>query len=394
MTRYRERLTNVNVDSYLGRRQYGLWKDLYSSYGDRTGREECIDEIHPGYPKVKRGGPFFLRRSEWELDSTPVNIRINRYYAFEGKMQVRPAYFISDNLPEELDYMYDTTALGAEAYRRYKPGAPEVDSGVFLAEMRDLPLLLHTRLGKLLRRSKFAKAAGSAYLMWEFGWKPLLSDLQGMYTLQQELAKHLDQLKRDNGKPIRRRGPIRTFSESVTSSPVNASCIEPVLESLFYAETPSYTVTTELEELAWFSGRFRYWIPDIGSSEWEARAIRALFGLNPTPDVLWNALPWTWLIDWFSNIGDSISNMSENAAENLVMDYGYMMHSYKLKRTIDATCVLKDAGGNKRVSCSASQTKIMKKRVVASPFGFGLTETDLSVRQSAILAALGLTKWG
>ena len=53
------------------------------------------------------------------------------------------------------------------------------------------------------------------------------------------------------------------------------------------------------------------WIPteDVSSSmptpnEVRRRAMKAVFGGTIDPATVWSALPWSWLIDWFSDVGD------------------------------------------------------------------------------------------
>jgi hypothetical protein len=36
-------------------------------------------------------------------------------------------------------------------------------------------------------------------------------------------------------------------------------------------------------------------------------AVRLVYGLDISFASLWEAMPWTWLIDWFSNVGDIIN---------------------------------------------------------------------------------------
>jgi hypothetical protein len=111
--------------------------------------------------------------------------------------------------------------------------------------------------------------------------------------------------------------------------------------------------------------------------------------LTLDPNVLWRLAPWSWLVDWFVNAGDVISNLTDMAIDGLVLQYGYMMEHtiicdelrlvgprFKSGALVDTTL------------CLVTETK---QRVKATPYGFGLSWSSFSPTQLAILAALGIT---
>jgi len=124
-----------------------------------------------------------------------------------------------------------------------------------------------------------------------------------------------------------------------------------------------------------------------------ARAViqaRKVLGISLTPDTLWNLAPWSWFLDWFSDTGDLLSNWTDWAIDNQVMLYGYIMehslneYTYKFVGSTGLT-------GNARPYdiTMVTETKLRRQ---ASPYGFGIQWTDLSARQKAILAALGISR--
>lgn len=143
----------------------------------------------------------------------------------------------------------------------------------------------------------------------------------------------------------------------------------------------------------------RYYTPDIGSSMWTKRAKAALFGALPTPSLLWEVLPWSWLIDWYTNIGDVIDNASTNAVDNLVQLYSYIMSSRKVTRNLVVTCQWQAGVANycyfSAGSGIASFTSVDETKARAgglSPYGLDSSLPDLSNYQLAVLTALGLSK--
>jgi len=44
--------------------------------------------------------------------------------------------------------------------------------------------------------------------------------------------------------------------------------------------------------------------PRLSDQDLEKLARSIIFGYNITPKEIWDAVPWTWLVDWFANFGD------------------------------------------------------------------------------------------
>jgi hypothetical protein len=93
-------------------------------------------------------------------------------------------------------------------------------------------------------------------------------------------------------------------------------------------------------------------------------------------------------MDWFGNVGDVLANMSALGSDGLVLKYGYVMcHNFYDVRRVQFPHV-----NNGGVSASSRRLGEVKKRFPASPYSYFAAPTSLSVKQSAILVALGLSK--
>jgi len=120
------------------------------------------------------------------------------------------------------------------------------------------------------------------------------------------------------------------------------------------------------------------------------RAIDVL-GLDLDLEVLWNAAPWSWAVDWFSNTGDLIHNMNRWSTDGLVLKYGYIMeHSVvRDKYTFVGPTGMKPVSTYPPSVTLVTETKIRRR---ATPFGFGLTLSGFTNQQKAIVAALGISR--
>lgn len=325
---------------------------------------------------------------------------------------------------EASQWSTETSALQgayASGYAKARPGNPVASVGQFLWELRDFPQLPFRSLFKgarltcsptqlprlLLHALKNFRALGSEYLNVVFGWKPFIGDLQKMYMLQQTLDKRMNQIIRENGRNIRRKATVQN-DQSMSSGPYDGQTSTIPFYGVngmppYYWEGRTEVIDkTWKSTRVWFSGGFRYWIPNVNSPAWSRKAKMVLFGALPTPEVIWSVIPWSWLIDWFTNFGDVISNLSTNAVDNLVCNYSFIMRHVVTKRVLEisTTCL----GGQPplynnfvapAVSMTFSYTDCVetKSRLGGgNPFGLGVKLTDLSASQLAILAALGISR--
>jgi len=301
-------------------------------------------------------------------------------------------------------------ALGTDAIARCAPTNNVAQAANFLIELRTegLPHLFGMTLIK--ERTLKAKSIGDEYLNKEFGWDPMIGDLKHIAKQVAHAHNVLYQYEVNSGSVVRRGYgfPVEE-SESITllgNARANVgSYFGTEISGWPYGDwtgilysgggTDQTYRKRHTKKEVWFSGAFTYHLP----SGYNARnrmvrdAVRAktLLGLDLTPEVLWNAAPWTWAIDWFSNTGSVVANLSDWATDGLVMKYGYVMEHI----TITDTYFCMKRGGlsdPRAIPAPLVVTVERKRRVKASPFGFGLTWSGLSPRQIAISVALGLTK--
>jgi len=311
----------------------------------------------------------------------------------------------------------------AEGYHKTRPGNPTASLGQFLVELRDLPKLpligssVYQSLFKRglslpgimmaareIARSFRAANLGGEYLNVVFGWKPFVRDLQEIYNLWQNVDRQLAQIVKDNGKGVRRKV---TLSDE-TSTPVSESRdfgypgvdVRGFPGDLINAGGhTSWSKVTTRHERVWYAARYRYWIPDVSSSGWNRRAKLALFGALPTPELVWELVPFSWLIDWSVNVGDVLSNMSTNAVDNLVQDYSFVMREWTVTTTHTTDSNWSEwlpytPGGHGHWTSTERQT-VKGRTYGGSPYALNaVSGAPLTGYQTGVLAALGISLAG
>lgn len=349
---------------------------------------------YPNFPGNKDvGGPLHIVTFKEEVfPSASVTLRRyansdeeGRKYGFKGQL--------ASNTPGGV-LTYTNPALNAagrqaEAYSKMKPAQPEMALLNTIFELKEFPLMLKSRFDNGL------KDISSFWVALQFGWLPLLRDVRSFVQIQRNAQKMVKQLMRDNGRPVRRTIELANAATSIpTATGASYSAFSEVFITQMYYSEPKWVVTGKTWERYWASGRFRYYLPpgprDV---EWNKKMVRRLYGLYPSPKFVYDAIPWTWLIDWFSGLGDVISNMDAGVADRLAADYFYTMHENGITKEQTVTGSFRGPDtAPLSVSAITRATKSRKTRHHGNPFGLPSGTTSLSPMQLSILGALGLSK--
>jgi hypothetical protein len=124
----------------------------------------------------------------------------------------------------------------------------------------------------------------------------------------------------------------------------------------------------------------------FGSMHRAAQLAKATLGIRLDLELLWELAPWTWLSDWFVNIGDILSLNAAISTNDQVLQYAYLMHETQVSYKYSHSGVILAEKPTGPISSLITQRK--QERVRATPYGFGVNLNGLSPEQIAILAAL------
>jgi hypothetical protein len=387
--------------TYLGTEfQDGLsgWpKDFY--YYPKSGRESLFWTAgHYGYPDfpIDRnvGGDFWVAKdiithnvsSDYELWYGVSGGAANQHYKGSFVADIGTPYGWLDNPNED----WTAAPYAPALYNKLKPTKPTFPGLNALWELREVPGMLRQRF-----LDQGLQSIGNYWLALQFGWKPLLNDCMNLVLTQQKAQARLKQLIRDNGKPVRR--ATKLFENKTTTSFTEGysyAAIYPSLVTQYHDDTPYWSKKEEVTDRVWGSARFRYFLPE-GPRDilWTTLMMGRIFGLNPTPLVVWNAMPWSWLIDWFTGASQVIANLEAGVADRLAAEYFYVMREQKRETTMNVAARYHDKTGTKHtVTATTVAENSIKTRLVGDPFGLHTPENGLSGMQLSILGALGLSR--
>jgi hypothetical protein len=112
-----------------------------------------------------------------------------------------------------------------------------------------------------------------------------------------------------------------------------------------------------------------------------------VLGFHSTPKLLWDAIPWTWLIDYFANVGDFLE------ASNGLLRYDVRdMNVMVFQKLVDRVTSSHSSGGT--LFFDGGDLVTISKQRSATPLplpGLALRPL-LTNKQKSILGALGTAK--
>lgn len=232
--------------------------------------------------------------------------------------------------------------LTKQALRSMLPSIKsELSSLNSLYELKDLPSLPRTLRGlakfafsrssrKTLR--ELLRAGSDAYLQAQFNVLPLLSDIASIFKAVSSYERRINDLLRRAGK-LQSRHYAYSFDEFPPSADDS---------SLRYLVSP-FSTGPEMGNAVYihrdvgathsqFHAQIEYNFNYTQYQVEHARLLGALdsLGVNINPAIIWNALPWTFVIDWVFGIGRWLD---DHKIENMEPKINILRYLWSIKRT-------------------------------------------------------------
>lgn len=180
--------------------------------------------------------------------------------------------------------------------------APQVLGPNFLYE---LPELRRTAKQIFKKRSArdFRKDLSSDYLGWNFGIKPLIHDLRTLTRLLKGVDQRIQWHKDNSGKPVRVH-----FQADVTPADAITSVPSPAATSWsFHNHVNEMKMTYRASALVIFD------FPQRSLLEDRVRYLGDVMGFTRPLSVLWEATPYSFVVDWVYDVSDLAERFSLNS---------------------------------------------------------------------------------
>lgn len=257
------------------------------------------------------------------------------------------------------------------------PFRSEISVPVLVWELVEATSLLR------FKAASFLQFAGGGYLNALFGWSTLISDIQTLAGITQDIERRVlefNSLVKKGG--LRRKMKLGGGSKTVsgTNYPVHSA-----YTALVYANwTRTYT------SKVWGSVRWRPKRKDIIPVDKLAQfnlAVRQVFDLEaPDPATIWEAIPFSWLIDYFTTVGNMLKAI-ENS--DLVEPYDIcIMRTREITCSYTPTSIPAGLSATKGVGIRRLKSRTLHSWSVSELLGFTfLVNKDQATTILALLAS-------
>lgn len=370
---FRSRTTSLGSyqAGYVTQKSNGL------SYGGGTfplGHSTCEDDNAPG-----DGQPLMIRHFRKNLPSSNLD-GPGKWSVCNGFIPVHyfntPFQVMSLTGQATIDYIANKTMAGTN------PSRPVVDVPIAIFELPEILMLIKRKGEALFSAANVAQTSAEANLIFQFGIKPLVSDLVSLLDFTEHVDRRVKVLKE-----LQKKGGLsRTYRKKLPFHAAGSFSQRLTIHSA--GPFLSANIIHKAEEVSWGVAK---WVPIPGHPfPKDAEALRALarqavLGLTIDLATIWEAIPFSWLVDYTIGIGSYFMAHRNIVPVTCTQIYvcRHRIHTMIISPSRDSNLVV---GEGSTVSESKSRTQVGFVTPAAHlPF--------LTGQQMSIIASLGVLKY-
>lgn len=304
------------------------------AFGEVDNPSCCYNGVYGGLGDLSLGLPsFYVPRSDGGMVSPPDNLTALQASSMRAMLPyVKPELSLPNSIYELKDFKSLPTQI--RNIKNLLQGVP----GSIGLPARVLWWLARCPKGKTL--AAYLRESAGAYLQYKFNISPLLSDISDIYRAVSRVEKRLNAL-------ITRAGAVRTThwccslkeyenppaeESSVSglglgnhgnwSSDFNVTGSQSSRRQVFYAPSEFHATL-----------QYNFSYADYQAKHASLLATLDYLGVNLNPAIIWNAIPWSFVVDWVFGISRMLNDFRMGWMDPAVHIYRYCW-SIKRSRTI------------------------------------------------------------
>jgi hypothetical protein len=193
--------------------------------------------------------------------------------------------------------------LAVQGMERMRPDLTQVSLPNFLLDISQLKDLIN-----LWRRNiSLKKNLAGGFLNYKFGWKPTVGDLQGMAAAIRQTGQSIGRFSAMCGQ---------TLSDHCRLS--GPKTVTTVHGSFDFHGNSHYPCKWTAEIQGSVTAHVRYRVmPILALNEFDLimRGFADALGVQLNPRILWDKLPFSFVVDWFLSVGNFLDRFSIDALE-------------------------------------------------------------------------------
>lgn len=176
------------------------------------------------------------------------------------------------------------------------------------------------------------RTASDSYLQWSFNIAPLVSDIYGIYKSLVNVRNELKNLIKNAGKR-----QVRHYRRMLSNQYANENETRTAVTPTKRVQRTAiwYRQVTYSHRHFYATLKYSYTLPSVRYELALIDSYLDALGVNLNPAIIWNAIPWTFVLDWVVGVSQLLSRLKLRNIEPITVIHGYCW-SIHVRRTI--TC--------------------------------------------------------
>jgi hypothetical protein len=178
-------------------------------------------------------------------------------------------------------------------------------SGAFIDAVKRLRISSNWSFQKLLR------SVAGQYLNLQFNFLPLISDIGKIYSALSRTERRINDFITRAGRPQNKHFAYK-WTEFFDSPPEEYTGSRVGYQNQWIMSKPfSWRITKSAPTTFHAQIQYNYNYTEFQIAHAQLLGHLDALGINMNPAIIWNALPWTFVIDWVLGIGPYLNTMAE-----------------------------------------------------------------------------------
>lgn len=314
----------------------------------------------------------------------------------------------------------DLSAMEAAAYARF---IPEMRSNLSivnsLIELKDLSSLKQSVTGSLLKLrqlyaligparlrilqnpltfKELAKQLADDFLQWKFNIKPLISDIRGIYTSLSQLERRINDLVSRANRPLISYYKYEWvefddgYYDHVGPSP--HGFVQYSGQPWWYGQTRLHTDVSFRPTKFHAVMSYSYYYPYYTLVHARTKGLLDALGVQLNPAIIWNAIRWTFVIDWVIGVSRFLDSLKVRWLEPVINIRDYSVSVLREKQILQTsyTCSGTALLGAENVVSLPVIRETAYRRFIKMPTKSSLVASGLNSSEFTLGAALVISR--